>query len=110
MHDFLALNRCFVVRCSVNLRSSRRRSRIVRSTRALNLPSIQSRLNNRIFSEFIVSTSGESFRSGRVLSSRGTHTSDYAWHVDVPPTKAEEANPKSDRFPGTWLGWGGNFI
>src|SRR5438270_6106605 len=104
MHDFLALNRCFVVRCSVNLRSSRRRSRIVRSTRALNLPSIQSRLNNRIFSEFIVSTSGESFSLGpRFVISRHTHFG-LGLACGRAATKAQEANPKSDRFPGTWLG------
>src|SRR5881275_724296 len=56
MHDFLAWSRCFVVRCAARCRSSRRCSRIVRSTKALKLCSTRARSKRYSFGQFIVST------------------------------------------------------
>src|SRR6266496_6802358 len=49
MHDFLAWNRCFVVRCSASRRSSRRCSPILRSTKRIKLFSLSSSPNSRNF-------------------------------------------------------------
>src|SRR4029453_2526114 len=56
-HDFLAWNWCFVRRCSASRRSSRRCSRILRSTKRTMLLSTSSRPNNRNFPFTICSPS-----------------------------------------------------